>query len=116
MSLFKSITTYSSVSSVQLSNVSLNNILHFDPSAFKFQIPSINTRLSNLFVLATTRTRALDQNERIQHTLSAYSKILQPEVWAQWIRNKTDAFEDGLITNCQSFMNDAVKKLSLIHI
>ena len=43
-----------------------------------------------------------------------YSKILQPEVWAQWVRNKVDAFEDGNVTNCQDFMNSAVIKYNKI--
>ena len=64
----------------------------------------------NLFTLATTQHLNLDNLERIHHTLNLYSKILQPEVWAQWIRNKVEAFEDGNVNNCQDFMNSAVNK------
>ena len=31
----------------------------------------------------------------IQHVLNVYSKIVQPELWAQWVRNKTDDFDSG---------------------
>jgi len=34
-------------------------------------------------------------SERINHTLNVYSKILQPEIWVQWARNKVDQFEEG---------------------
>jgi len=53
-------------------------------------------------------------SERINHTLNVYSKILQPEIWAQWVRNKVDQFEEGSITVCQDFMNSAVIKYNKI--
>ena len=114
IALFKKFTTFTTIASVQLSLISLENILSFNPFDCKFHIPTINTKLINLFSLATTRTRILDDSERIQHTLNAYSKILQPEVWAQWVRNKIDSFEDGNITVCQDFMNSAAIKYAKI--
>jgi hypothetical protein len=66
------------------------------------------------FVLATTGTRTLDDPERIQHTLTVYQRIRQPEIWAQWVRNQVDAFEQGNITLSQSFMNTAVIKYNKI--
>ena len=77
-------------------------------------MPNINTELISLFTLATTQNRTLDQSKRIQHTLNAYSKILQPELWAQWIRNQVEKFDAGNITNCQTFMNEAVLKYNKI--
>ena len=114
IALFKLITRYTAVSSVQLSNLSLQQILEFDPARLDFDIPNINTSLVSLFVLATTQNRKLDQSERIQHTLNAYSKILQPEPWAQWTRNRIDDFESDAINDCQALMNSAVLKSNKI--
>ena len=115
IALFKKFTTFTTISFVQLTLISLENILSFNLFDCKFHIPTINTKLINLFGLATTRTRVLDDSERIQHTLNVYSKILQPEVWAQWVRSKIDSFEDGNITVCQDFMNSAAVKYAKIN-
>jgi hypothetical protein len=56
----------------------------------------------------------LTQEERIQHTLTAYACIKQPELWAQWVRNQVDNFDGGLLTNCQAFMNAASLKFTKI--
>ena len=114
VSLFKQVTLYTAVSSIQLSNLSLQQILDFNPAELQFAIPSINTQLINLFVLATTRSRILDENERIQHTINVYAKILQPEVWAQWVRNRTEDFDENRINSCQQLMNSAVLKYKKI--
>ena len=114
IALLKQVTMFTAVSSIQLSNLSLQQILEFNPADLQFAIPSINTQLSNLFVLATTRSRNLDENERIQHTINAYTKILQPETWAQWVRNRTEEFESGRIISCQELMNSAVLKYKKI--
>ena len=114
VALFKLITQYTVVSSLQLSNLSLQQILEFNPAESDFNIPDINTKLINLFTLATTQNRVLDQNERIQHSLNIYSRILQPELWAQWVRNQTDKFDAGQITDSQGFMNEAVIKYNKI--
>jgi len=68
-----------------------------------------------LFVLCTTQYFILDDNERIQHTLNVYSKIKQPEMWAQWTRTKVDLFDENQITVCQDFMNTAVVKFNKIN-
>lgn len=112
--LFKTITTFTSVSSLQLSMLSFNNILTFNPHDYKFNIPVINNKLQHYFVLSTTSTRTLLDSEKIQHLLTVYGKILQPETWAQWVRNQVDAFEEGKITEVQSFMNKAVIKYNKI--
>jgi hypothetical protein len=65
-----------------------------------------------LFTLATTSSRVLSEAEKIQHILTAYQHIRQPEIWAQWIRNQIDFFEQGTITNSQAFMNTAVVKVN----
>jgi len=81
--------------------ISFKNILDYNPSEHKFNIPNINTQLINLFTFSTTQTRSLTESEYIQHTLSAYSKILQIEVWAQWARSKIDSFDESTILVCQ---------------
>ena len=65
-------------------------------------------------MLATTNTRELLDAEKIQHTLNVYNKIKQPEIWAQWVRNQVDLFEEGSITVCQTFMNKALVKYNRI--
>ena len=112
--LFKKLTTFTTVASLQLSLLSLNNILSFNPLDLKFDIPKINIRLNQLFVLATTEHRALQENERIQHIINVYRKILQPETWAQWVRNQMDQFQSGNLTVCQDFMNTAAIKYQTI--
>ena len=98
ITLFKKLTTFTTVASLQLSLLSFNSILEFNPFDHAFDVPTINTKLINLFTLATTQHRTLDDSERIQHTLNVHSKILQPEVWAQWVRFMIDSFEEGTIT------------------
>ena len=107
--LFKKITTFTTVSSLQLSMLSFNDITNFE-----YNTPVINSKLIHLFVLATNSTRQLLESERIQHILNAYGKILQPEVWAQWFRAKIDAFEEGTIKKSQDFMNTATIKYNKI--
>jgi len=80
---------------MQLSNISFLNITNFSPVNHAFNIPLINTKLINLFTLATTSTRHMLPSERINHILNIYSKIIQPEIWAQWVRKKVDQFEEG---------------------
>ena len=71
ISLFKLLTIFTTVAPLQLSMISFNHILNFDPSEFNFSIPKINSKLINLFLLATTKTHKLLDSERIQHTLNA---------------------------------------------
>ena len=113
--LFKKLTSFTSVASLQLSLLSFNTITSLNPFDYAFNISSINTKLMQLFVLCTTQHRILDDNERIQHTLNVYSKIQQPEVWAQWTRTKVDLFDENQITVCQDFMNTAVVKYNKIN-
>jgi hypothetical protein len=108
--LFKLLTSFTIAASLQLSIMSFNQIVTFDPASCKFNIPQMNTKLTNLFMLATTNDRVLSAAEKIQHTLTAYSRIKQPEQWAQWVRAKVDQFDDGTLNNCQTFMNSAALK------
>jgi hypothetical protein len=108
--LFKRLTSFTMAASLQLSMLSFQQILEFNPAEHNYNVSTMNTKLNHLFVLATTRQRVLSQPERIQHTLTAYARIKQPELWAQWVRTQTDNFDDGLITDCQSFMNSATIK------
>ena len=81
--LFKNLTTFTTVSSLQLSMLSLNNIVNFNPADYVYNVPVINSKFIHLFVLITTSTRQLLESELIQHVLNAYGKILQLEIWAQ---------------------------------
>ena len=114
VSLFKQITSFRTVASMQLSMLSIQNILNFDVTEHNFDIPTINSKLCNLFTLATSSTRTLAESERIQHTLSAYSNILQPDTWARRVGTKVDLFEEGKITKCQDFMILATMKFNKI--
>ena len=67
--LFHLITQYTAVSFLQLSNMSLQQILIFNPANSDFQIPNISTELISLFTLETTQNKTLHQREQIQHTL-----------------------------------------------
>lgn len=46
VSLFKLITEFTAVSSIQLSSLSLSQILSFDPAEYDFNITTINTKLA----------------------------------------------------------------------
>ena len=112
--LFFRLTKFTVLASLQLSMISYKKLLAFDPAEHAFNIPTINTQLNHLFVLATTRDRRLAATERIQHALSTYARIKQPELWAQWVRNKIEDFDEGRLTNCQDFMNSAVLKFNKV--
>jgi hypothetical protein len=102
------------VALIQLLMISFRNILEFDPCDHHFNIPTINTKLNHLFILATTREQQLLDSKRIQHAITVYSSIKQPKPWAQWMRIQVDKFDDGLITVCQDFMNSATLKYNKI--
>jgi hypothetical protein len=108
--LFKTIISLSMASSLQLTIQTIQNIQALDPSEFEYKISSINTRLVHLFMLASSINRQLSEPEKIQHTLTIYSKIKQPEAWAQWVRNKVEDFDDEKLTTCQALMNSASLK------
>ena len=95
---------------MQLSITVLNTISTFDPSEYQFNISLINTKLSHFFVLATTSNRSLTEEEKLQHTLTAYDRIKQPEVWNRWVQIQIDQFDEGGITSRQDFMNTAAIK------
>ena len=67
-----------------------------------------------LFVLATTTSRNLLHSERIQHTLNVYGKIMQLEMWTQWVWTKVNSFKEGNIMVYQDFMNRAAIKYNKI--
>ena len=62
---FLKLTSFTTIASVQLSLLSLESILNYIPIDHKFDIPVINTKLLNLFTLATTQHRTLPDTERI---------------------------------------------------
>jgi hypothetical protein len=94
--LFKTITDFSLASSLQLTIKTISDIQALDPVDFHYKITNINTKLTHYFILASSGSRSLSEAEKIQHTLSTYAKIKQPESWAQWTRNKIHAFDEAL--------------------
>ena len=77
VALCKKITTFTIVTSLQLSMLSFNNILNFNPLNCQLNILTINSKLIHLFILATTSTRILLDSNIIQHNLNVYGKILE---------------------------------------
>ena len=112
--LFKTLTTFTMAASLQLSMLAVNNITAFDPADHKFNVPVINTKLSHLFVLAATHDQELSDQVKLQHLLTTYAKIKQPEQWAQWVCVQVDNFDSGNLANPQAFMNDASVKYAKI--
>ena len=108
--LLKKFTSFTMASTLQLSMQSFVQIQNLDPADYAFNISTVNTKMTHLFLLATTGQRRISEAEKIQHLLTAYTKIRQPEVWAQWVRGRVDAFDEGQITNSQAFMNSAALK------
>ena len=108
--LFAQLTTFTMDASLQILMDSFKRNLDFDPANNSFNITTIITKLNHLFVLATTGQSILGDPERIQHTLTAYACIKQPEEWAQWVCLQIDRFEEGIIPNDQSLMNSAALK------
>ena len=112
--LFKKLTTFTTVSLLQLPVLSFNSIMNFNPANYDYNVPVVNSKLIHFFVFTTTSTRQLLESELIQHVFNAYINILQPEIWAQWVRAKGEAFEEGTITKSQDFMNTATIKYNKI--
>ena len=108
--LFAQLTTFTMSASLKLSMDSFKRILEFDPAIYSFNISSVNTKLNHQFVLATTGQRILGELYCIQHTITDYSCIKQPEEWAQWIHLQIDRFEEDPVVNSQSFMNSTALK------
>lgn len=108
------LTKFTITSSLHLSVTAFQEILELDPGAYKFHIPTINSKLLHLFVLATTPHRQVQDQERIQHTVTVYARIQQPQSWATWVAHQIDRIEEGNINNHQDFMNSAALKYAKI--
>ena len=65
--LFKQLTTFTTVASLQFSMISFQNILNFSPSLHDFCILKMNSKLIHLFILATTQSLTILDAEMIQH-------------------------------------------------
>jgi len=63
IALFKKLTTFTTVASLQLSLLLFNSIISLNPLELDFNISLINTKLIQLFVLCTTQHRLLNNNE-----------------------------------------------------
>ena len=80
--LWIKLTKFTLTSSLQMSVTAFEQIIHFRPEDHDFHAPTINSKLLNLFVLATTRHRELGDPEKLQHTITVYSRIKQPPLCA----------------------------------
>ena len=76
ITLFKKLTTLTTVSSLQLSMISFQYTLGFSTFDHGFNIPAINSKLMHLFDLAKTHHCVFVDCEHIQHILHIYTKIL----------------------------------------
>ena len=114
VTLFKTFTKFTAVTSIQLFVSILHSINVFDLATDKYVIPTINSKLSNLFLLAGGPHYTLHGHEKVQSTINVYSKILQPDSWAWWVSQRKDAFDDDTLNNCNDFMNSAVVKYNKI--
>ena len=108
--LFLKLISLTMTASLQLSMLSFKQLLEFDPASCNFNISAVNTKINHLFVLATASQGHLSDLENIDHTITAYAQIKQPETWATWVRLQIYRFEEGLTTNCQAFMKSAAIK------
>lgn len=107
---WKDLTSHTLAATRAASTLALEQINNFAPSSCQFNVPTMNSKLQNLFLLATMHTRTMTEDERINHTINAYDRIKQPESWAQWVRNQHDRIDDQAITDCRTFMNSAAIK------
>ena len=72
VALFKPFTLFTVAASLQLSILSLNQIMILLPSMYNFVIPTINTNITYMFLLTCTPTRTLNDVKQIQQTLTMY--------------------------------------------
>ena len=101
-------------STLQMALQAMKDIQNLDPAAHSYNIPIVNSTFNRLFILATTGQRALTEPEKLQHILTGYARIKQPEEWAQWVLTQMDAFDQNNLTNAQAFMNLASLKYQKI--
>jgi hypothetical protein len=108
VAFFFRLTQLTAVASLQLSMLSWKKIMEFDPTEFQFNIPVINTQLNELFIMAATVQRPLDEYARVEYILQVYDRIKRPEQWVQWVQTQFNLIRSGVgIHNSQAFMNTA---------
>lgn len=111
---FVSLLRFTELSSMTLSFNSIDKLMRLDPADYDFVIPDINQALCQLILLATTPQRPFPEPEQIQHAITAYQRIKQPELWAHWVRDQMEQHQRGALTSIQSFLNSAVNKYNQI--
>ena len=114
VALFKLLTFFTVVASLQLLILSFNQIISLLPSTVDYVFFAINANLTHISLLARTPTRVLKDAEKIQHTLTMYGCIKHPATWNTWVLTKNNDFEEGTITIYQNFMNQAFIKYKKI--
>ena len=104
------LTQFTTLVSTQLSILSQNKLLVFNPSVHNYHVSLINTELQALFVLVRTKHRTISYFEKLQHAITAYDQIKKPSKWETWVETQQQNIDNGIITNCQTFMNSAAIK------
>ena len=89
-------------------------ILNFNPFKHNYVVPVIHTQLNHLFVMATTKNRSVLDAEKLQHIITTYDRIKQPESWAQWVQSTVEWIEEGALTQPQKLLNDDTLKYTKI--
>ena len=112
--LFILMTQFTLSSAIQLSMLAFWQILNFDPHKYNYIIPTINTQLNHLFVMATTNNRIVSDAEKLQHIISTNDRIKQTESWAQWVGSTVERIEDGSLVHPQKILNNGALKYTKI--
>ena len=90
---------FTNFASTQLSILSQNKLLVFDPSVYNFNVSLIKTKLQALFVLIRTRNLTISEFDKLQHAIKIYEQIKQPSKWKTWVETRQQNIDNGLINN-----------------
>ena len=82
---FKIFTPFTVISYLQLPILSFKNITSLLTLTYDYVIPTINTNITHMFLLACTPTHIIDGIEHIQHTLTVYNRINHLAAWYTWV-------------------------------
>ena len=81
LEFYCNLTKFTTLTSTQLSILSLKKLLVFDPSVCNYNVSMINTKIQALFVLVRTRHWIIPEFEKLQHAIIVYERIKQPSKW-----------------------------------
>ena len=81
VTIFKLFKSFTVIDYLQLSILFFNQITSLPPSTYNYVIPTINTKLTHLLLLAPTPTRVLENEEHIQYILPVQGLIKYMAAW-----------------------------------